>query len=147
MRADGMLPDVISFPSGTDLHDHPLVADRRLILQVKAHEALMIAVTKLLWLVHRLAASPLAFHDASCLPHVCHSNSPCASREACPKTQLVIARVAHAGSPTKSFTHDLLDDNAEPVQLHGGGGAAPGAGDACDRLLRRAWQQDHTPGG
>ncbi len=29
-----MLPDVLSFPPGTDLHDHPLVADKRLILQV-----------------------------------------------------------------------------------------------------------------
>lgn len=29
-----MLGDVLLFPAGTDLHDHPLVEDSRLILQV-----------------------------------------------------------------------------------------------------------------
>ena len=34
MQADDLLPDVLNFPAGTALHDHPLVADRSLILQV-----------------------------------------------------------------------------------------------------------------
>ena len=32
---DELLPDVLIFAAGTDLHDHPLVADGRLILQVR----------------------------------------------------------------------------------------------------------------
>ena len=34
MQVDRHLPDVLAFPQGTDLHDHPLVKDGRLILQV-----------------------------------------------------------------------------------------------------------------
>lgn len=33
---DGLLPDVLVFPAGTDLHDHPLVRSGILILQVCA---------------------------------------------------------------------------------------------------------------
>ncbi|KAK9819564.1 hypothetical protein WJX81_004895 [Elliptochloris bilobata] len=36
VRLDELLPDVLLFPAGTDLHDHPLVLDGRLILQSKA---------------------------------------------------------------------------------------------------------------
>ncbi len=31
---DELLPDVLLFPAGTDLHDHPLVTNGSLILQV-----------------------------------------------------------------------------------------------------------------
>lgn len=34
VHVDDLLPDVLLFPPGTDLHDHPLVLDGRLILQV-----------------------------------------------------------------------------------------------------------------
>ena len=34
MEVDRLLPDVLAFPEGTDLHDHPLVKDGRLVLQV-----------------------------------------------------------------------------------------------------------------
>lgn len=34
VKIDQHLPDVLSFPSGTDLHDHPLVTSSCLILQV-----------------------------------------------------------------------------------------------------------------
>ena len=34
VEVDDLLPDVLAFPEGTDLHDHPLVKDGRLILQV-----------------------------------------------------------------------------------------------------------------
>ena len=37
MEVDSLLPDVLAFPEGTDLHDHPLVRDRRLILQVGSY--------------------------------------------------------------------------------------------------------------
>jgi hypothetical protein len=33
-QRDGLLRDVLVFPPSTDLHDHPLVSDRSLILQV-----------------------------------------------------------------------------------------------------------------
>lgn len=33
-QRDGLLSDVLIFPPSTDLHDHPLVSDRSLILQV-----------------------------------------------------------------------------------------------------------------
>jgi putative methyltransferase len=33
---DGLLPDLLVFPPGTDLHDHPLVEQGELILQVCA---------------------------------------------------------------------------------------------------------------
>ena len=33
-KVDPLLPDVLVFPPGTDLHDHPLVKEGRLILQV-----------------------------------------------------------------------------------------------------------------
>jgi len=36
---DDLLPDVLQFPAGTDLHDHPLVADGRLILQARPPRA------------------------------------------------------------------------------------------------------------
>ncbi len=36
VRVDELLPDVLLLPAGTDLHDHPLVMDGRLILQVSA---------------------------------------------------------------------------------------------------------------
>ena len=36
---DELLPDVLVFAAGTDLHDHPLVTDGRLILQVGACRA------------------------------------------------------------------------------------------------------------
>ncbi|KAL4452334.1 hypothetical protein ABPG75_007996 [Micractinium tetrahymenae] len=35
-RRDDLLPDLLAFPPGTDLHDHPLVATGALILQSKA---------------------------------------------------------------------------------------------------------------
>ena len=35
-RRDSLLPDLLSFPPGTDLHDHPLVASGALVLQSKA---------------------------------------------------------------------------------------------------------------
>jgi len=38
-RLDDLLPDVLQFPAGTDLHDHPLVADGRLILQARPPRA------------------------------------------------------------------------------------------------------------
>ena len=34
VHVDTLLPDVIHFPAGTDLHDHPLVQKSCLILQV-----------------------------------------------------------------------------------------------------------------
>jgi 25S rRNA (cytosine2278-C5)-methyltransferase len=34
VRVDDLLPDLLLFPPGTDLHDHPMVADGRLVLQV-----------------------------------------------------------------------------------------------------------------
>ena len=36
---DALLPDVLLFPPGTDLHDHPLVKDSRLILQALPHHS------------------------------------------------------------------------------------------------------------
>ncbi len=33
---DPLLPDLLAFPPGTDLHDHPLVASGALVLQVGA---------------------------------------------------------------------------------------------------------------
>lgn len=35
-QRDGLLPDLLCFPPGTDLHDHPLVASGALVLQSKA---------------------------------------------------------------------------------------------------------------
>ena len=32
---DQMLPDVLLFPAGSDLHDHPLVTSGSLVLQVR----------------------------------------------------------------------------------------------------------------
>ena len=37
VSVDALLPDVLHFPSGTDLHDHPLVQSACLILQVNSH--------------------------------------------------------------------------------------------------------------
>lgn len=34
---DPLLPDLLAFPPGTDLHDHPLVAAGALVLQVRWH--------------------------------------------------------------------------------------------------------------
>ena len=34
---DELLPDVLHFPAGTDLHDHPLVQSAQIILQVALH--------------------------------------------------------------------------------------------------------------
>ena len=34
LRVDPLLPDVLVFPPKTDLHDHPVVQNGRLILQV-----------------------------------------------------------------------------------------------------------------
>lgn len=31
---DDLLPDLLAFPAGTDLHDHPMVLDGTLVLQV-----------------------------------------------------------------------------------------------------------------
>jgi putative methyltransferase len=35
-EVDGLLPDLLTFPPGTDLHDHPLVSSGALLLQSKA---------------------------------------------------------------------------------------------------------------
>ena len=34
-EVDQLLPDVLLFPAGSDLHDHPLVANGSLVLQVR----------------------------------------------------------------------------------------------------------------
>ena len=34
-QVDQMLPDVLLFPAGSDLHDHPLVTNGSLVLQVR----------------------------------------------------------------------------------------------------------------
>jgi putative methyltransferase len=34
LQVDDLLPDLLVFPPGTDLHDHPMVAAGELILQV-----------------------------------------------------------------------------------------------------------------
>jgi putative methyltransferase len=34
VKVDDLLPDLLVFPAGTDLHDHPLVTEGVLILQV-----------------------------------------------------------------------------------------------------------------
>ena len=36
VELDPLLPDVLLFPAGADLHEHPLVASHCLILQVRA---------------------------------------------------------------------------------------------------------------
>ncbi len=35
VTVDELLPDVLLFPPGTDLHDHPLVTSSRLVLQAR----------------------------------------------------------------------------------------------------------------
>lgn len=37
-EVDQLLPDLLLFPAGSDLHDHPLVANGSLILQVRLHK-------------------------------------------------------------------------------------------------------------
>lgn len=39
VHVDELLPDLLVFPPGTDLHDHPLVTSGVLILQVRPHPA------------------------------------------------------------------------------------------------------------
>ena len=34
-EVDQLLPDLLLFPAGSDLHDHPLVANGSLVLQVR----------------------------------------------------------------------------------------------------------------
>ena len=37
VTVDALLPDLLNFPPGTDLHDHPLVESGALILQVQIY--------------------------------------------------------------------------------------------------------------
>lgn len=37
VATDSLLPDVLKFPPNTDLHDHPLVLDGSIILQVSVY--------------------------------------------------------------------------------------------------------------
>lgn len=59
---DELLPDVLIFVAGTDLHDHPLVTDGRLILQVGACRAHNCMTSRWYWIVVQLVGCCKMWH-------------------------------------------------------------------------------------